>query len=71
MNEDGNPISFACSECTNQIEKTYEWLRENEGLACPACGHSMAAERAAVVRHVETIRSTIATIRRGRRLAGS
>jgi len=62
MNEDGNSISIACSKCTNQIERTYESLRENEGLTCPACGHAMAAERAAVVRHVETIRRTIAGI---------
>jgi len=64
MNDDRSPISVACSKCANQIEKTYEWLRENESLVCPVCGHQMAAERAAVVRHVETIRSTIAAIAR-------
>jgi DNA-directed RNA polymerase subunit RPC12/RpoP len=64
ISDDQRPIRIACSECTNQVEKTYEWLRENEALTCPVCGHPMAAERAAVVRHVETIRSTIAAIAR-------
>jgi len=56
------PISIACSECTNQIAKTYEWLREHELLECPTCGHSMKAERAAVLGHIEAIRSTIASV---------
>jgi len=64
MNDDRRPIPVACPEYTNQVEKTYEWLRENESLSCPVCGHPMAAERAAVVRHVETIRRTIAVIAR-------
>jgi DNA-directed RNA polymerase subunit RPC12/RpoP len=58
------PISIACSECTNQTAKTYEWLRANESLKCPACGHLMAAERAAVIRHIESVRNTIAAIAR-------
>jgi DNA-directed RNA polymerase subunit RPC12/RpoP len=59
-----SPIPIACAECTSQIAKTYEWLRVNESLQCPACGHHMGAERAAVVQHVEAIRSAIAAIAR-------
>jgi len=56
------PIPIACSECTNQTAKTYEWLRDHELLECPACGHPMRAERAAVVGHIESIRSAIASV---------
>jgi hypothetical protein len=56
------PISIACSECTHQIAKTYKWLREHELLECPACGHPMKAECAAVMGHIEAIRSTIASV---------
>ena len=58
------PIPIACSECTNQTAKTYEWLQEHEALQCPACGHRMTAERAAVVRHIETIRRAMAGVQR-------
>ena len=57
------PISIACTECSNQVGKTYEWLLGNP-LKCPACGHEMKAERMAVLDHVGTIRSTIAEIAR-------
>ena len=59
-----SPISIACSECTNQIDRTYEQLRASEVLKCPACGHQMTAERAAVVRYIECVRNTIAAIAR-------
>ena len=59
-----SPISIACSECSNQVAKTYEQLQASEALECPACGHNMTAERTAVVRHVETIRKAIAGVRR-------
>jgi transposase len=62
MNDNSRPISIACSECTNQIERTYESLRDNETLTCPVCDHQMAAERAAIIQHIETIRNTIAAI---------
>ena len=57
-------ISIACSECSNQIERTYEQLQAREALECPGCGHRMTAERAAVVRHVEMIRMAMAGVRR-------
>jgi len=57
-----SPISIACSACTNQVAKTYEWLRANDLLECPVCGHHMTRERAAVVQHVETIRSKIGAV---------
>jgi DNA-directed RNA polymerase subunit RPC12/RpoP len=56
------PIPIACTECSNQVARTYEQLRENGALQCPACGHAMAAERAAVIHHIEAIRSVIATV---------
>jgi DNA-directed RNA polymerase subunit RPC12/RpoP len=56
------PIPIACSECSNQVEHTYEELKASTGLECPACGHQMAAERAAVVRHVQTVRDSIAAV---------
>ena len=62
MSDDSSLIPIACSECTNQIERTYTALRESEALTCPACGHAMKAERAAVVGHIESIRRTIASV---------
>jgi len=61
------PISIACTNCHNQLEKTREWLRANEELElrCPTCGHSMTSERAAVIRHIEAIRKAIAEIGAG------
>ena len=59
-----SPISIACSECSNQIQKTYEQLQTSEALKCPACGRQMTEERAAVVRHVEAIRRAMAGVRR-------
>jgi DNA-directed RNA polymerase subunit RPC12/RpoP len=64
MNDHDDPISIACGECSNQIEKTYEQLVTNEALECPACGHHMTAERAAVVRHIAAIRRAMAGVRR-------
>ena len=64
MSDPHDLISIACSECSNQIEKTYEQLVANEALECPACGHHMIAERTAVVRHIETIRGAMAGVRR-------
>ena len=57
-------ISIACSECTNQIKRTYDQLKDSEALECPACGHHMTTERAAVARHVEMIRMAMAGVRR-------
>jgi len=34
-----SPIPIACTECSNQIRKTFEQLVANEALECPACGH--------------------------------
>ena len=64
MSDRHDLISIACSECSNQIEKTYEHLVANETLDCPTCGHQMMAERAAVVRHIATIRRAMAGVRR-------
>lgn len=60
---DEPPIPIACTECSNQVGKTYEWLLGNP-LECPACGHKMAAERSAVLDHVGMIRKAIASIAR-------
>ena len=60
MNQSDEPILIVCAECTNRVEKTYDWLLANTLLHCPACGRDMAGERAAVVAHVERIRQTIA-----------
>ena len=59
-----SPISIACSECTNQIQRTYEQLQASDALKCPACSRQMNEERAAVMRHVETIRRAMAGVRR-------
>ena len=64
MSDHDDPISIACSECSNQIKKTYGQMLANEALVCPACGHHMTAERAAVVRHIETIRRAMAGVLR-------
>jgi DNA-directed RNA polymerase subunit RPC12/RpoP len=61
--DDDAPIPIACTECSNQVGKTYEWLTGNP-LECPVCGHKMTAERAAVLQHVEAIRKAIAAIAR-------
>ena len=57
-----SPISIACSNCTNQIQRTYEQLKADGALECPACGHKMTAERSAVVQHVEAIRDAVAAV---------
>jgi predicted RNA-binding Zn-ribbon protein involved in translation (DUF1610 family) len=49
MSDDDSATPIACSECSNQIERSYRSLRDEESLVCPACGHSMKAERAAVM----------------------
>jgi len=64
-NETDAPISIACTNCHNQVEKTREWLHANEEFKCPTCGHSMRSERAAVVRHIEAIQKAIAEIGAG------
>ena len=64
MSDRHDLISIACSECSNQVEKTYEQLVATEALDCPACGHHMTAERAAVVRHIAMIRRAMAGVRR-------
>ena len=64
MGDDDSITPIACSECSNQIEKTYQSLRDEDSLVCPACGHSMKAERAAVVEHIESIRNAIASVAR-------
>lgn len=61
--DDEASIPIACTECSNQVGKTYEWLAGNP-LECPVCGHKMTTERAAVLLHVETIRKAIAEIAR-------
>jgi DNA-directed RNA polymerase subunit RPC12/RpoP len=61
--DDEASIPIACTECSNQVGKTYEWLAGN-ALECPVCGHKMTTERAAVLLHVETIRKAIAEIAR-------
>jgi len=61
-----SPIPIACTECSNQIRKTFEQLVANEALECPACGHRMRAERAAVVHHIETIRRAMAGVQHKR-----
>lgn len=55
-------IAIACPSCHDQIEKSFDWLRANERLDCPSCGHGLAAERAAVVRYIEKIRRTMAQV---------
>ena len=41
MSDAHDLISVACSECTNQIQRTCEQLhlQASEPLECPACGH--------------------------------
>lgn len=57
------PIPIACTECSNRVGKTYEWLLDHT-LDCPVCGHKMTAERTAVLDHVGAIRKAIAAIAR-------
>jgi DNA-directed RNA polymerase subunit RPC12/RpoP len=61
-----SPIPVACTECSNQVQKTYEELVTNQTLQCPACGHRMTAERVAVVRHIETITRAMAGVQHRR-----
>ena len=58
MADENAAISIACSECTNQVQQTYEWLLANE-LKCPACGHIMVNESKAVTRYIRNIREKI------------
>jgi hypothetical protein len=62
--EADKPIPIACTNCHNQVEKTFQWLSDNDGLECPSCRRSMAEERAAVLRHVQGIRKVIAEFAR-------
>jgi NAD-dependent SIR2 family protein deacetylase len=62
--ESDKPIPIACAQCHNQVEKTFQWLSDNELLECPSCRRNMASERAAVIQHVRTIRKTIADFAR-------
>lgn len=62
MTDADQPIAIACPICHRQVEKTLDWLRANEQLACPSCGHGMAAGRAAVMRHIETVRRAMAEV---------
>lgn len=55
-------IAIACPTCHGQVQKTFDWLRDNERLDCPNCGHGLAAERTAVVRYIEAIRRTMAEV---------
>jgi hypothetical protein len=65
MTDANAPISIACCECTNQVQKTYEWLLANE-LKCPACGHVMVDESKAVTRYIRKIRERISGVGRDR-----
>jgi Zn finger protein HypA/HybF involved in hydrogenase expression len=58
MTDENEPIAIACSECTNQVQKTYEWLLENE-LKCPACGHVMVDESKAVTSYIRQVRAKL------------
>jgi len=61
MADENAPISIACSECTNQVPKTYEWLLVNE-LKCPACGHVMVDESNAVTRFIRDVREKLTEV---------
>jgi ribosomal protein S27E len=58
MTQNSELIAIACSECTNQLQKTYEWLLVNE-LKCPACGHVMVDESKAVTRYIREVREKL------------
>jgi hypothetical protein len=62
--EADKPIPIACTNCHNQVEKTFQWLSDNDRLECPSCHRNMADERAAVLRHVQGIRKVIADFAR-------
>jgi len=62
--DDNASIPIACTECHSQVTKTVQSMRDSPVLECPACGHKMTAERAAVLLHVETIRNALAQVAR-------
>jgi hypothetical protein len=62
--ETDKPIPIACGRCRNQVEKTFQWLSDNERLECPSCRRDMARERAAVIHYVRGIRKAIADFAR-------
>ena len=68
MVDESAPISIACSECTNQMRQTFEWLLVNE-LKCPACGHVMVDESNAVTKFIRDVREKLSEVGPHRRSA--
>ena len=55
-------IAITCPKCSEKTKKTLGWVKANDRLTCPACGHDFALDKDQLRRDHEALEKALSDL---------